>query len=196
VTVPTIVGDGEGLLLEGEGGTHYVFPGGLEYKAFPMVVPQIVVGGFMGTEVLVRWLPTIEVDEDLGDFGFFGFGVRHKISRYFETLPVDVALGLYIQNLSLGEIISANLFAVNLSVSKTFSVVGVYGGLGYENAGVHAEYTFEYGEEEENVEIDMTGKNHFRFLLGASLNLFVLHLNADFSLGNQSALSVGLGFGL
>ncbi len=196
VTVPTIVGDGEGLTVEGVGGTHYVFPGGLDYSSFFLGAPQLTVGGIFGTEVLVRWLPKVEIDEDFGDLGFFGFGVRHRISQYFGGLPVELALGLYYQTVDLGDVVSANMFALNLCASKTFALLTVYGGLGYENAKVHVEYTFNYGDVEEDISLDMTGKNHFRFVLGAGLNLFVLHLNADFSLGYQKALSLGLGLGL
>jgi hypothetical protein len=196
VTVPTIIGDGEGLTLEGMGGTHFVFPGGLGYNSFFLGVPQLLIGGIYGTEVLLRWLPTVEIDEEIGDFSFFGFGVRHKISQYFSNFPVDVAFGLYLQNIDVGDVLSANLLAVNLSASKTFTLLTLYGGLCYESANVHAEYTFSSGGIDENIEIDMTGKNRFRFLMGVGLNLFVVHINADFSLGHQNVLCLGLGFGV
>jgi hypothetical protein len=195
VTAPTIIGDGEGMTVEGLGGTYYVFPGGLEYSSFFLGVPQLCVGGIYGTEVLLRWLPTVEIDEDIGDFSFFGFGVRHKISQYFNALPLDVALGIYFQNIDVGDLFSADLVAVNLSASKSFALITFYGGLGYESAKVHAEYTFSSGGIEEDIALDLTGKNSFRFLLGAGLNLAILHINADLNLGHQTAVSLGVGFG-
>ena len=196
VTVPTIIGSGDGLTVEGVGGTHYVFPGGLDYSSFFLGVPQLLVGGIYGTEALLRWLPSVEVDEEIGDVSFFGFGVRHRISQYFSGFPVDVALGVYFQNVEVGNMISADLFAVNLSASKSFTLITLYGGVGYENASVHAEYAYSYGDIEEDIVLDMTGENHVRFIVGVGLNLALVHINADLNLGYQTALCLGLAFGI
>ena len=40
---------------------------------------------------MVRFIPKIEVAVDM-DFYLFDGATKHEISRYFDTLPVDIAM--------------------------------------------------------------------------------------------------------
>ncbi len=193
--VPTIFGENESVPVEGTGGTVYVFPGGFNTSAFPIVVPQISVGAIMGTEAMLRFFD-IELDENLGRLNLIGFGVRHSISQYFPDLPVDVAVGFYKQNFKLGDIIDASSFAISAQASYTHGMFTFYGGLSGESSTLDIAYTYEADEEIGEISFEMEGQNSIRLTAGVSAKLGPLVLHSDFNLARQNVIVLGLGVGL
>lgn len=62
-------------------------------------MPQVTVGSLYGTDVMLRYIPPVTLP-DIGEVKAFGFGVRHRVSRYF-TLPVDITAQFMAQSLSM-----------------------------------------------------------------------------------------------
>ena len=48
-SVPTVVGPTGAVIVDGDGGTAFAFPGGFDIGSFALVAPQLRVGSVMGT---------------------------------------------------------------------------------------------------------------------------------------------------
>jgi hypothetical protein len=105
--VPTILGPADPVEVSGDGGTVYVFPGGLNASMLPFAVPQLTLGSVFGTDVTVRYY-AYSVNDDIGKLNLLSLGIRHSISQYFSALPLDLAVGFYRQQFKLGDIIDGN----------------------------------------------------------------------------------------
>ncbi len=193
----TIWGD-QGTIYTGPNG-YIPYPNGLNQSNIPFAMPQIT-GSFMGTEVLIRYLPTVHVKND--DINYFGIGVRHSISQYIPLIPVDVAVGVLYNKLNYGSYISGSTFAVNGEVSKTFGLFTAYGGLQYESSSFDLSYTIKGDpnngdptlRQDRNISASVSGADNIRFILGGSLKIGFLVINADYNLASQSLFSGGLSF--
>jgi len=140
----------------------FELPPGLNISSLIAAVPQIEIGSFMGTEVLVRFIPTLDWGEAIGKFGFWGVGLKHSISQYFnpsdnpEERIFDLAVQAVYQSTTLdntyGESRSnirsdAQIMSINIQGSKTFFtgsgtyLFDVYGGAGFESLNIDAKLT-------------------------------------------------------
>ena len=79
--VPTVIGDETGQTVT-SGPAQFTFPGGLDVSGLPIAAPQLVVGGVMGSEGILRYFNASYGDNELGEFSLFGIGARHSISQY------------------------------------------------------------------------------------------------------------------
>jgi hypothetical protein len=195
VVTPTVIGDGRGAEVTGEGGTKYHFPGGLEIGALYLMCPQLTVGSVFGTEATIRFV-TFPLGEDLGTMSLWGLGFKHSLSQYFPVSPVDVAIGTFYQKLVLGEVLDASFTSVYLAASKSLPLFTLYGGFGWEGARMRAEYTFQVEDMEREIEFNLDGEYRFRTTVGVAINLFILNLNGDVSLGRQTVFSIGVASGI
>jgi hypothetical protein len=172
---------------------------GINQSGTPFAIPQIT-GSFMGTELLIRYLPKISVGNE--DLNFFGIGVRHKISQYIPLIPVDLAVQFLYNKLTVSNLIDANSIAFNGEVSKTFGMLTAYGGLQYESTKFDLSYTLEGDatsgdpslRQTRDIKASIDGKNNFRVIFGASVKLALVVLNVDYNLSSQSILTGGLSF--
>jgi hypothetical protein len=142
--------------------TTFDLPPGLNISALIAAVPQIEIGSFMGTELLVRFIPQLNWGEAVGEFGFWGLGLKHSISQYFnksdktEDRLFDLAVQAVYQQTTLnntyGESESnikadAQIMSFNIHGSKTILtssgtyLFDVYGGAGYESLNIDAKLT-------------------------------------------------------
>jgi len=191
--VSTIFGPSESTEVSGDGGTVYVFPGGLNVSMMPLAMPQLTIGSVYGTDLTIRYFG-YNFGEDFGKLRLFGIGVRHSISQYVTSIPLDIAAGFYYQTFKLGDLIDANTWSFNAQASKTLLIFTFYGGLGYEHAKVNIAYFNE--EADTDVEFRLKGENNIRLTAGINFNLGPVKLNVDYSLAKQSILCVGLGIGI
>jgi hypothetical protein len=202
-SVSTIFGEKKGGAFAGPNG-YISTPPGTDLAPVPVVFPQVGVS-VLGTELILRYIPDITFTSD-GKIGLLGFGIKHSISRYFTSIPVDVAVQLLYNSLDfsyqdVGKIEASNL-AFNAHTSKTFGIVTPYFGLQFESATMDLEYEVEpepsSGDEAVqkggNYKVSMDGENSFRAILGASIKLGILVLNADMGLGSQTVFGGGLSF--
>ena len=190
--VPTVFGNTEPVNVEGDGGTAYVFPGGLDLKNLPMAVPNLTIGSLLGTNVSLRWA-AYDLGEDVGKVELLGWGVSHSLDQYLPVAPINMAVGFYTQQFTLGDIVDANSWLANLQASYQLSFITLYGGLGYENSNLDINYTYE--EDNSEIAFDLQGNNKIRGTLGLTLNLGPVKLNGDYSMATQSIFTVGLGLG-
>ncbi len=188
--VPTIFGSIDGKTVPGNGGTAYVFPGGLNMSVFAIAVPQLTVGSLYGTEAMVRFFQA-KVGDNIGQLKLWGIGARHNINQYFKKLPLDVAAGIYQQHFEIGDIVSANATLISAQASYTMKVVTFYGGPGVEFSSMDVNYDGSLGK----VALGLKSQNTIRFTAGALLSLAFFRLYADFNLASQSAFVLGFGFG-
>jgi hypothetical protein len=133
-------------------------PEGANLDHFMAFVPQIEIGSLFGTELLIRYIPPVNMGKDIGDFAFWGFGLKHSISQYFNTGDelenryFDMAIQAVYQGTTLKNSIGvtnadltadATMFNVNLHASKSFKdLFDVYTGLSYESISIKSEYVF------------------------------------------------------
>jgi hypothetical protein len=171
----------------------YVFPGGLNASMLPLAVPQLTLGSVFGTDVTVRYFG-YSTNKEIGKLNLFSWGLRHSISQYVKVLPLDLAVGFYKQQFTLGDYVKSNSWYAGVQASKRVLLFTFYGGLGYENTKMDLHYT----NLNDNTKIDfsLTGSNSIRFTAGVTFNLGPVKLNVDYNLASQSTLCVGLGIGI
>lgn len=185
----------------------FPFPGGVDLKTVPLAVPQLSVGLPLGTEILLRYLPTIKISESIGKLSFFGIGLRHDIDQYIPVpgFPIDISAQFVYQSFSVKDTADRNILdtkAISLGaqVSKTFAIATLYGGIAYENTAITIG-PYQHADPSTGTTItinafDVTAKNNFRFTVGAGIKLAIINLNIDYSLASTSVLSAGLSLGL
>ncbi|MBD3383609.1 hypothetical protein GF407_01670 [candidate division KSB1 bacterium] len=194
VQAPTIFGESEGPSVEGVGGTRYIFPGGLNFTRFPMVVPHLTIGSIYGTELLLRYI-SLDVDETIGRVELTGYGARHNLDQYLQQMPLNLAVSYFRQTYDVGDIVSATAQSIGIQAGKTFNILNVYSGMAFESSTMDISYQYEGDTGNEEISFELESKNSFRFLLGIGMNLSIFHLYADYNFSNVNVLSVGVGFG-
>lgn len=170
----------------------------------PLAAPQINIGTVYGTELAFRFLPSIKINDDLGEFSYFGFGVNHNVGQWIPTpIPLDISLGLFTQTLKVGDFFKSSAFQIGLFAGKTFGAgafsVSPYIGLSTESSNMEVSYDFEVmtpaGLEEIPVRFDLKGENAFRLRIGTSFNLAIVKIFIDYNVAKYNSVSAGLGFG-
>jgi len=194
--VPTVVGDLDGVLVEGEGGLSQVYPGGFDLDGFEIAVPQISLGGLYGTKLTARWIALDLGDSDLGDFAYFGIGGQHSISQYFPNLPVDLAAGVFVQNFRLGdEVIRARAVHFDLMASRQFRVLQPYVGIGYDSMELQVEEEDE-DDPDLSVDVDLERESNAHLTLGIQARIPVLSVFFEFNAAAASGFALGVDFGM
>lgn len=193
--VATIYGDKGGAFAGPNG--YQVTPPGLNKSSIPMAYPQVTVS-FMGTEVLLRYLPTVKFSDE-HDVSMFGIGVRHNFSQYIPLFPVDVAVQVLYNTMEISNLMESDNLAFNIHASKTFAVITPYIGLQYESSSIDLDYTYkpEPGVPalDQRLKVTLDGENSFRAIIGTSLSLGFFALNVDVGFSKQTVLTGGLTFG-
>ncbi|MBP9187428.1 MAG: hypothetical protein KBG11_10050 [Bacteroidia bacterium] len=142
--------------------TSFKLPPGIGVNLFPVPTAQLAVGVGLGTEVAIRFLPTIKSGEF--EIGMFGFAVKHDIKQWFKgikEMPFDLSvMAGYTQldaSLKLKELkgdpessqthnpnpgkaynqsveFTSSAYTFNAIISKKLSVFTPYLGLGFQGA--------------------------------------------------------------
>jgi len=186
---------------------------GTGLEVLPLMVPQAAVGLSLPmlpikAEIVVRGLPEVEINKDLGSFQFFGGGVKLALDPFIPIpmFPVNIAVGAYTQKMALGSVFEANNTLLTLMAGKDLSLllfgVGVYGAVGMESSNIKINY--EYMNEEDvndplngtSVKFDMKGDNKFRTTIGGRIRLAVININADYTMGADNVLTAGVGISI
>jgi hypothetical protein len=97
---PTVAGAGEDgpLLTYSQGGVtlaSFHAPPGAAWRYIPVPTLQVGVGLPMGTELKLRYMPTLSFKDGDGKMGLWGVGLVHSIMQYIpgnKLLPIDVSL--------------------------------------------------------------------------------------------------------
>ncbi|MFC1477271.1 DUF6588 family protein [candidate division KSB1 bacterium] len=182
--------------------------GGLlnDVTMIPYAAPQFGIGTVYGTQATFRYLPDIELNEDIGSIKYFGFGIQHNPLVWVPAdfvVPVDVCLSFYTQTLEVGTVFESSTTAFGLNASRDFSalIVGFrpYAGIMFEKAEM--DFTYDYnvdtgagGIVTNQVAFSLESANTNRITVGAAFKLLMLNLNIDYSIANTNTVSGGLFF--
>ena len=197
-TTATIYGD-RGAAYAGPDG-YIVMPPGINQSGVPVAYPQVG-ASFLGTQVIVRYLPKISIAEN-NDLSIIGVGIAHSISQYIPLFPVDLAVQVLFNNIKISGIMKMNNIAFNAHASKTLGPVTPYIGLQYEKTSLDLDYTYKADYQtggtslntDQHITMTVDGSNNFRATVGAALKLAVIVFNADFSISSQPVVSGGITF--
>jgi hypothetical protein len=208
IETATIFGkDGGEFTSNYPGFAPFAMPGGLDLKMMPFAVPQVSVGLPLGNEILVRYFPKMEINEDIGEFTFYGLGLKHSISQYIPFFPVDVAVQGVMQKMEVGDIIKIDAVAANAEISKSILIFTLYGGLGFEKTNFVAEYSFEQSVFDPNdpanpstttipVKLELESDNTMKTTIGLRLSPFpFVKIYGDYNIANYNSLNAGLAIG-
>ncbi len=174
----------------------------------PLAAPQLTLGTVYGTQLSFRYLPTVQIDEEVGDLNYFGFGIQHNPGMWIPVpLPLNVSVGFFTQNLQIGDLFESSASEFGVYASKTFGPgmlnITPYAGLSYQSSSMSAKYDYTYNyttpsgsveERTERISFDADGGNTAKLTLGAALKLGFINLNVDYNVAKYSTLGIGAGF--
>jgi hypothetical protein len=177
-SAPTVAGpdnSGPSLTYSESGITVASFntPPGTDWGLIPVPMAQVGIGLPLGTELKVRFIPEIDIED--GDISLWGIGLMHSIIQYFpgeEVLPFDVSIfGGFTKltaNVPLGlkpkagapsnyvtynpavdfnnQIMNTTIEGWNISAIGSFNlpVISFYGGLGYSKSSTRINLSGNY----------------------------------------------------
>lgn len=178
-------------------------PNGANLPAVPLIVPQFHLGLPAGNELMIRGFPKYEISKDIGDVGFWGIGLKHSVSQYIPLVPIDIAVQGVYQTLYVGDIIELNNLSFNAEISKKLLMWTLYGGLGFEQTKLKAEYETEimvynqdsnaFVSEPLDIDFEIDGDNNFRTTFGIRYSLLLLKLYADYTISKYNVFNAGIG---
>ena len=184
----TVTDANTGLTYSGSGGV-------INTSMFPLAVPQLTIGSFYGTQATIRFIPIPSLgDGKIPKSTLFAIGARHSISQYLPSIPLDMAVGVFYNRFSFGDLIDFKGVSIGAEASKSFSVLHVYGGFAYEKSTMNLSYTPTTAGIPP-VSIDLEGANKFRATIGLGLGLGFFNIFADANFGSVTCFSGGIGFG-
>ncbi len=163
----------------------------------PLAAPQLSLGTVLGTRVVFRYLPSISLDEELGKFKYFGYGIQHNPGVFFPTpLPFNIGVGFFTQTLEIGTLFKAKTTAFGINASKKLGVgpisITPYAGFMLEKSNIDITYDFIVDNQEINVAFELEGENKSRIIFGLSLRLLLFNINADYNIGKYNSVTVGV----
>ena len=131
---------------------YYTLPEGADLSRLLVGIPQFEIGSWMGTEMMLRFIPPINWGKTIGDFGFLGIGIKHSISQYFPKHWFDLSAQIVYQGTHLknkigvtnAEIVAnGNIWSANLQISKHFKdAFDLYAGISYDQININSNYAF------------------------------------------------------
>lgn len=193
----TVIGDGDAIVVAGDEGTSFAFPGGFDVNSFTLAVPQIRIGAYKGTEVLLRGFAMNSDDIEVGDFSLFGFGVHHSISQYMGPgFPVDLAAGVFYQKLTIGDdLMDATAYSFGVQASRRypagFAIVEPYASLAVDMFSMDVSYA----GESQTVNLEYDTDTSLDFTVGLNLHAAFFSLNGEYSISGQNTFAFGFGLG-
>lgn len=168
--VPTIAGPANGGIpitysQSGYPLAAFTTPAGTAWRYIPVPTLQAGIGLPMGTEIKVRFIPTLPIKE--GNVGLWGVGLMHSIMQYIpgnKLLPFDVSLFAgytkltgnvplslapqagYPNTITLplnNQNLKASIDALNISAiaSLNIPILTLYGGIGYSKTNTNIKLT-------------------------------------------------------
>ncbi len=120
-------------------------------------VPQLVIGSLYGTELLIRFIPKVNLGSMIGNFGFWGLGLNHNFTNYlFKNIPgeppFDGVFQVVYQSTELDNTVGvtnaklnaqADMLNFNLHLSRSLSrYFNIYAGASYESININSTYKY------------------------------------------------------
>ncbi len=159
-TSSTVAGENiRGQILTLPDNSTLTLPSGTNLPYVPTPMVQANLGLFLGTDVTVRYVPEINLQElergpidrfqDFGSIDLFGVGVKHDINQWIpggKLLPIDLtimaaytqlnmAVNLEFNTGAQGQRVESSTQAIvtNFLVGKTLPFISAYAGVGYQS---------------------------------------------------------------
>ncbi|MCK5482560.1 MAG: hypothetical protein KAJ13_02615 [Gemmatimonadetes bacterium] len=213
---PTVTGKGDGILLVpqgefrdslialGENPDDYDirFPQGFDIPIAPYAAIQGAIGIPLGTELVLRFIPSFTPSDDVGSISMIGGAIKHSLDQWFsDDPPLHVAVAFGFQHFKVGDYLDANSTQFSLIASKKLSVITLYGAGTLESANLDISYEFEpdiiadVPIELEKIEFTQETPNEATLKLGATLAFGPVGLNAEYTVATRDVLTVALIFG-
>ncbi len=194
----TVVGD-EGAVLRSSDPSQpeIQLPGGTGLQQALLVMPQLSIGSVLGTEVILRGIPPVTYDPEVGKVSFYGAGLKHELTHYFDT-PFALAVVAGMQQFEITDVIDGQGYAGMLLASVDARMLTLFGGVGYEAYRIDVSYdpVPQAGVDPGPVTLEFQRRN-LRFSFGGALTLLsLIDLTAEYSFGVQDNLTVGIGLTL
>ncbi|MCP4724490.1 MAG: hypothetical protein GY863_05625 [bacterium] len=193
--------DGQTIELEGVTGLGITET----FSFMPTGTPQFSFGTLWGTNATFRYVPSIEIDDEIGKISYFGFGLQHNPQIWFmDVIPIDFCFAFYTQTLKVGDLLKSTGTAFGINASKEFSKNNFgftpYAGFMLESFSMDVNYDYtidnpDGSTTDENVSFSMEGPNSTRFTIGCALQMTLLNLNIDYNFGKYNSFTAGLMIG-
>ena len=190
--VPTIIGTENSVTLHGNNNAVYVFPGGLDMEQVLLGTPQITVGGFLNSEVTARFL-AFPIGDQMDRVRFYGLGARHSISNYFVDSPIDFSVGYMYHHTTAGDYLESDQHLVSGHVGKAGRILSGQFMLGYQMSDSDLHYTYDDGDMQTDVDLNLKNENPFIMEAGLGVKLGPVLASGAVSYSNHVAVAAGLG---
>ncbi|MEI6090558.1 MAG: DUF6588 family protein [bacterium] len=136
--------------------TSFPMTSGSNISTLLLGVPQIEIGSLFGTELLLRLIPPLDLGKTFGKFSFWGVGLKHSISQYFNRGRRDRLFDMAIQGVYQGTNLQntigitgaqltadASIYNINLHLSKELNDwFTVYSGISWESININMQYVY------------------------------------------------------
>ncbi len=214
---PSVAGDMEDLPtlrlktpIQGTG--EFDMPNGTGMDFLPIPMISAGVGLPYGFEIKGRFIPKVEIG-DAGKLGLWGVGVQKDIKDYIPGLKhvpvlnvsVLAAYTKFTSDMDVDDVngdgkldVKTNAFTTRLLVGANLPVVAFYTGLGYGRSNSNFDLLGTY--EVSQIPIQMKdpislaySTKGFDMNVGMRVRLGVIALHADYTIGEYSSITAGLG---
>ncbi len=168
-----------------------------DVPAIPFAILQLGVGSVAGTDIMVRYLPKINLG-NYASISAWGTGIQHSLGKDFK-MPVNITFGLSVHSLSLNdskgkELMGITSWSASTMVSKTFGIITLYTSFQYEKSNSSVNYTITEPVAK-RMNYSQENENSIRAITGFNLKMGPVNLTADYNFAKNNAVSMGLGFG-
>jgi hypothetical protein len=185
---------------------------GINQKFVAAAVPQLTVGALYNTEALIRYIPPVILDVNIGKVSFFGIAMKHAFTNWLQDVPCDAALQIGFQYTTIRNEVgvtkaklesNTNLFAVNLQASRRWQWIEPYIGVSYESLRSTGSYTFTlpanikqqigYDIDPQTVPVTLSD-DAVKATLGVTAHVFQFYAFASFGVSKHLIYSGGVGY--
>lgn len=198
----------------------------LPIAGFPVPSFQVGVGIVKNTDLKIRYVPTIDVD-DLS-IGLFGIGVMHDVKQWIPGLklvPFDMSAFIGFTRLNAEFDIDvdetdsnnyryqangtaefkASSTTIQILASKKIAILTPYVGIGYNigNSSFKVNGDFIYTDDtgqsvtiQDPIDLSFDGGSSARLTFGARVKLLILTLHADYSIQKYNVFTAGVGLSI
>ncbi len=210
---PTVTGTGDGILLLpqgefrdsllalGEDPADWAvrFPRGFDIPVAPYATIQGALGIPLGTELVLRFIPSFTPSDDVGSISMIGGAIKHSVDQWFsDDPPLNVAVAFGFQHFQVGDYLDASSSQWSLIASKKLSVVTLYGAGTLESANLDISYEFEpdiaadVPVDLQKVDFTQETPNDVTLKLGGTLALGPVGLNAEYTVASRDVFTAAL----
>lgn len=192
-------------------GVPPVIPGGFNLGGVPFVMPQLNVGLLYGSEIAIRYLPSITYEGS--KLNFLGLGIKQELTKIpgLQMIPFAVAIGAAYQTFNVrdeegSEVLNSRTWCVQLLASKRIAVFEPFIAAGIEGTDIHFHYDFEYelpspipGQTvvfTEPIDVTLSSQTNYRAVAGFTLSMGFFYVHYDFNMSRYKThnLIAGLTF--